>query len=94
VRGRVLTMTTKVADSRLAFGVCVAVTVAVVADVVFIAAFTSWWLLFALVGVLPLLMMVCGARFVRTGGSFARRCAELPSMPWFGNNSGPATRAH
>lgn len=49
------------------------------AGVVTLSAFTSWWVLFALIGVPPVTM--AGA-MVATGGSFARLCAEMPCMSW------------
>jgi hypothetical protein len=68
---------------RVLFGLSFALAAVAVAGVVVLSALTSWWLLFALFGVPPLLMMVCGAALLRTGGSFARFCAGIPCTSWF-----------
>jgi hypothetical protein len=73
------------------FGVCFAIAAAAVAGVVVLSALTSWWVLFALFGVPPLLMMAFGAAMMTTGGSFARFCAEMPCASWLRGDAAPAT---
>jgi hypothetical protein len=63
-------------------GLCFTVAAAAVAGVVVLSAFTSWWVLFALFGVPPLMMMVCGAAMLTMGDSFARFCADTPCASW------------
>jgi hypothetical protein len=67
---------------RALLGVCLPLVAAAVAGVIILSALTSWWVLFALFGVPPALMMVSGAVMLRTGGSFARFCAEMPCASW------------
>lgn len=73
---------TPVRSFRLLIGLCFAAATATVAGVVVLAALTSWWVLFALFGVPPLVMLVCGAAMMATGGSLARSCADMPCASW------------
>jgi hypothetical protein len=64
---------------------------AAVTGVVVLSAFTSWWVLFALFGVPPLLMMVGAAGMMTTDRSLGRLCAAMPCAAWF--DSGLAREA-
>lgn len=67
---------------RVLFAVCFVLCAAAVAGIVVLSAMTSWWVLFALFAVPPLLMLVCGATMMTTGGSFARVCTGMPCPRW------------
>lgn len=75
---------------RALLAVCFVLCAAAVAGILVLAAFTSLWLLFALFAVPPLLMIVCGATMMTTGGSFTRFCTDMPCASWFqGDNARP-----
>ena len=69
-------------SSRVLFAVCFVLCTAAVAGIVVLAALTSWWLLFALFAVPPLLMLVFGATMMTTRGPLARLCTDAPCAPW------------
>lgn len=78
---------------RLLIGVCFATATIAVAVVVVLSALTSWWVLFALFGVPPLLMMVGGAAMMAKGGSPAGFCADMPCASWLRGDVARATPA-
>ena len=67
---------------RVLLGLFFAVAALAVVGIVVLSVFTSWWVLFALFGVPPLLMMVGGVAMATRGGSFARFCADMSCASW------------
>lgn len=78
---------------RRVIGVGFATATAAVAGVVVLSAFTSWWVLFALFGLPPLLMMVCGTTMMATGCSPVGFCADMPCASWPRSDVARATPA-
>ena len=80
-------------SSRFAVGALIVTAAA--AGVVVLAALTSWWALFALLALCPLLMMVCGLAMMTAmrGPRGSGLCAAGPCTPWRSADLGRATWA-
>jgi hypothetical protein len=78
---------------RALFGAFIVTAVAAVTGVVVLSAFASWWALFALFSVPPLLMMVGGvAMMTARGRPIAAGCVRAgPCGPWSRSDRDHAT---
>jgi hypothetical protein len=68
---------------------------AAVTGVIVLAALTSWWVLFGLFALPPLMMMVCGPAMMTAmrGPMGSGFCAPRWCAPWLRSDVGRATRA-